>query len=542
MEQMKKLIVTIVIIGLAATLTAEPWHLTVFFNNDRHGGIAPGWATFMNPETPPPLGKLPAEMAIVTKFRDLAKERGEGFIYIDQGDIYQGAPVGSLTKGEAIVIAYNSLMPDAVTVGNHEFDDGQDNFEKIVSMSDFDWLGANLIDNRTEKIVEGLNPFVIREFGLPNGEVFKVGIIGVTTRDTKTMSFPENTEGISILDEAETANAYAETLRTKYGVDFVMVSSHMGLPFDAKSAYSDLSETGAQYDEGHYGSMNLVEMASKLKGVDALFGGHIHIGYHQPWEDPETHVLVFQNYAHGSGTGAIRFLFDTENKVFLGYEPLVKDDALFTLFSDEFWPDVEMADLVDSLKAESDKGLAEPVAQSTALLPRGDAVTNKVGHIVCDAMIEATGADVSNTNMGGVRAELPSGTITRADVFAVMPFDNKIVVIPLSGKELVEVIERMASKYSGALIGGIKVIYDSESGKINEMTIDGEPVDSSATYEFAATDYVYYSYGVPQLEAVDKSKVKFTGILLRDAIERWLAAHSPISPDVDDRWRVMEGE
>lgn len=537
---MARIISLIIILSLTVSLYADNWGLNVFFNNDRHGGIGPGAATFMNPETPPPLGKYPSEVAIIKDYREYAKAKGEGFLYLDQGDIYQGAPVGSLTEGEAIVAAYNYFGPDAVTVGNHEFDNGLTQFNKLVEMSEFPWLGANLIDNRTGKILEGVKPYIIREFDLPNGKTLKVGIIGITTRDTKTMSFPENTEGITILDEAETANAYAETLRIKHNVDFVIVSSHMGLPFDAMASYAELSEIGAQYDEGHYGGMNLVEMANKLKGVDVVFGGHIHIGYHKPWEDPKTHVLVFQNYAHGSGLGGVKFLFDPESKVFLGYEPIAKDDALVTLFSDEFWPDKEVAALVGSLQAEAEKGLAEPVAQSTALIPRGDASTNKVGHIVCDAMIKAGDADVSVSNMGGVRAELPGGTITRADVFSVMPFDNKVVVIPLTGQEVVEVIERMAGKYSGALVGGVEVVYNIDKGNIHEMRIDGEIIDSSATYDFATTDYVYYSYGVPQLEAVPKSEVRFTGILLRDAIEKWLKENSPISPEVDGRWKVIE--
>ncbi len=537
---MARLILAIALLSLAGSLCADAWAIHLFFNNDRHGSIAPGAATFMNPETPPPLGKFPSEVAILKKYRAIAESKGEGFLYLDQGDFYQGAPVGSLTKGEAIVAAYNAFPPDVVTVGNHEFDDGLANFTKLVEKSNFSWLGANLIDNRTGTIVEGLKPYIIREFQLPNGKTLRAGIIGITTRDTKTMSFPENTEGISILDEAVTANAYAETLRTLHNVDFVIVSSHIGLPFDATAEYEKLTEAGAQYDEGHYSGMNLVEFASKLKGIDVVFGGHIHIGYHRPWEDPETHVLVFQNYAHGTGLGGVRFLFDPESKVFLGYEPIAKDDALATLFSDEFWPDTEMSAIVESLQTEAEKGLAEPVAKSTGLLPRGDAATNRVGHIVCDAMISATGADVSTTNMGGVRAELPGGTITRADVFAVMPFDNKIVVVPLTGKEVVEVIERMAGKYAGALIGGVEVHYNLTKGKIDLLKIGGEPVDSSATYEFATTDYVYYSYGVPQLEAVEKSRVRFTGMLLRDAIERWLSDNSPVSPDIDGRWRTFE--
>ncbi len=539
---MARIIFLIIIFALTTPLFGDSWGVNVFFNNDRHGSIGPGEATFMNPEMPPPLGKFPSEVAILKKYRQLANEKDEGFLYLDQGDIYQGAPVGSLTEGEAIVAAYNTFPPDIVTVGNHEFDHGLDKFLNIVEKSDFTWLGANLIDNRTGEIVEGVKPFLIREFEMPNGKTLKVGIIGITTRDTKTMSFPENTEGISILDEAKTATAFAETLRTKHDVDFVIASCHMGLPFDAKTSYEEFSEIGAQYDEGHYGGINMVEFANRVEGVDVAFGGHIHIGYHKPWEDPETHMLVFQNYAHGTGLAGVKFLFDPKSKVFLGYEPIAMDDALVTLFSDEFWPDKDMAAIVESLQAEAEKGLAEPVAKSTALIPRGDASTNKVGHIVCDAMIEAGDADVAISNMGGVRAELPSGTITRADVFSVMPFDNKVVVIPLKGQAVVEVIERMADKYNGALIGGAKVVYNIDKGTVEKLTIDGENVDSSATYDFATTDYVYYSYGVPQLEAVPKSEVRFTGILLRDAIERWLKNNSPVTPEVDGRWTVHEGQ
>ncbi len=528
------------LITVVCALGSEGWRLNVIFNNDRHGGIEPAPATFMNPETPPPLGKLPSEAAVVADRRAQSAERGEGFLYLDQGDIYQGAPVGSLTKGEAIVEAYNLLLPDIVTIGNHEFDNGLDNLLGLVEASNFTWLSANTIDLSTGEPLKGVKPYIIKDFTLPDGSTLRVGIIGITTIDTKYMSFPENTAGIEILDEVETANLYADSLKTHYGADFVIASCHMGLPFDARAAYTQLNETSAQFDEGHYGGIDMVEMAGRLKNVDVAFGGHIHIGYSTPWEDPRTHVLVFQNYAQGTGFGGVSFVFDVGSKVFLGYEPIATDNCLATLFSEEFWPNPEMLALVDSLAGESEKGLAEVVGSATAFLPRGDAAQNRVGHITCDAMIEATGADISTTNMGGVRAEIAAGDITKKAVFEVMPFDNKLVVVPVTGKEVVEIVERMAGKYSGALVGGMKVLFDPRSKRVVELSIGGARVDSSAVYNFATTDYVYYSYGIPQFEAVAVDRVKFTGLLARDAIERWIAAHSPVEPGVDDRWKNID--
>jgi len=543
MRAFNKIIIILFIIILTATAFPESWELVVFFNNDRHGGIAPGPATFINPETPPPLGKLPSEAALINKFRAETQSRGHGFLLIDQGDTYQGAPVGSLTKGEAVVLAFNEIMPDAVIPGNHEFDDGTDNFRSLIQKSEFQWVAANIIDVNTGKLFQGLEPYIIREFPISPGQNIKIGIIGLTTYDTKTMSFPENTADIEILDELQTANTYAETLKAK-GCDFIIVCAHIGLPFDPEIEYLKLQGKLPDADgESPYGGIGYIELASKFRNIDVAFGGHIHLGYREPWEDPETHVLVFQNYAHGGNTGAIRFKFDPETMIFLGYEPIAYDDALITLFSDDFWEDPDMKRFIDSLANESENGLLEPVAKANGAIMRGDAAVNQAGHIMCDAMIMVTNADVSITNMGGVRADFPAGTITKKDVFTVMPFDNKIVAFELSGSVIKEVIENLSKKYNGALVGGAKIVYDlskSEGERIVEMKIGGESYRPDKIYTFATTDYIYYSYGIPQLQEVSPDNVRFTGILLRDAMEKWMRDNSPIEPGADDRWLIIQ--
>ncbi len=544
----RKITLLLLLLTSAIVMAADPWELIVFFNNDRHGGIAKSEATFMNPETPPPLGNFSSETAVIERYRDYAEQTGNAVLVLDQGDFWQGAPVGTLTEGEAVVRAFNRLGITSTVIGNHEFDAGHENVERLIEMAEFPILAGNLFVNEEEtELFPGIKPFIIKEFDIPDGKRIKVGIIGITTRDTKGMSLPGNTDVLTVGDEIKYAQIYADSLR-KLGVDFVMLSGHMGLPFDANETYMKMKKDEAEQanpEDTPYYSTNYVELAHNVTGIDVAFGGHIHVGYHEPWEDSKTHMMVFQNYAQGSGLGGVKFLFDRETGIFLGYEPLAKNDAIFTLFSDDFWPEPEMEKYIDSLALDAEKNLMKVIAKSEGQLERGDATSNKVGHIVCDAMIEATGSDISIVNMGGIRASLPNGNITRKDVFTVMPFDNKIVNVRMPGRDAMAVIERIAGKYGGALIGGVKVRYNGENpeGERIVSIVDsetGEPIDPDKEYVFSTNDYIFYSYGIPQFTDAPDEKVKFTGILLRTAIEDYLKNHSPISPETDDRWATAK--
>jgi 2',3'-cyclic-nucleotide 2'-phosphodiesterase (5'-nucleotidase family) len=168
------------------------------------------------------------------------------------------------------------------------------------------------IDEEKKTLFPGVLPYIIKEYPLGNGQSIKVGSIGLTTEDTKGMSMPGNTDLLNIGEFITYANLYADTLRQK-GCDFVMLSGHLGLPFNALESYARMTkEASAQGtpEEMRYKSLEYIEAAQKMKGVDVAFGGHIHVGYHEPWEDPVNHTMVFQNYAKGTGIGAVRFLFD----------------------------------------------------------------------------------------------------------------------------------------------------------------------------------------------------------------------------------------
>ncbi len=196
------LVAALAVAGAGAALAESAdgiMRLSVVFTNDIHGGIDPTGATFMNREFPPPLGGGASAMTYVERLRERAKEEGGHVLLFDQGDIFQGTPVGNYRKGEAIIEYFNHIGLDLWSIGNHDFDEGSENLWHLVGMSQMPVLSANLAWDDTGEPIEGIVPYVIREY-----DGIKVAIIGLTTTDTPKMAFPDHVKGVKFLSEVET--------------------------------------------------------------------------------------------------------------------------------------------------------------------------------------------------------------------------------------------------------------------------------------------------------------------------------------------------
>ena len=177
--------------------------LSVVFTNDMHGGIDRSGATFMNREFPPPLGGAASAATYVARLRERAEKEGGYVLIIDQGDIFQGTPVGNFEDGKNVIEYFNHVGVDVWTVGNHDFDEGFENLWRLIDMSEMPVLSANMIWAESREPVEHVQPYVIKDY---NG--LKVAIIGLTTTDTPKMAFPAHVEPVAFVDEIDTANRY----------------------------------------------------------------------------------------------------------------------------------------------------------------------------------------------------------------------------------------------------------------------------------------------------------------------------------------------
>ena len=146
---MKKMILlTALSIILTVGLLAEDLRLDIVFSNDVHGGIDRSEATFMNPDFPPQLGGGASAATLIKHIRSLSGTKRDMLLF-DAGDFFQGRPVGTVTKGRAVIEYMNAIGYDAMTIGNHEFDIMNDELMETLDYANFPILSCNIIDRRT---------------------------------------------------------------------------------------------------------------------------------------------------------------------------------------------------------------------------------------------------------------------------------------------------------------------------------------------------------------------------------------------------------
>ena len=513
---------------------AKDQKLYIFYTNDVHGGITEQEADFLNPDFPPLLGGGASAANLIFKYRKLAEQNGDIVLVVDAGDMFQGTPLGTKTEGRAVVEYMNDVGYDAASAGNHDFDLGKDVFINIAQLARFPILSSNLYDKTTGEIFAYVKPYTIVERG-----GLRIGIFGLTTEATKNMSFPKNIEGLDFRAEVPAAQSAVKELRAA-GVDLVIGLVHMGLPYDTREGYMAMraDEAKNSADESY---RNAMELANQVSGIDILFGGHIHRGYHEPWEDPVNHTICFQNYGNGGNLGLAIINIDRASNTIAGYDLPARDSGLLLLTSDEFWPDEKIYSDIKTKQIAVEKGYDEILGVSRKDLTRSSQGESPMSNLICDAMLEATKADFAISNFGGIRADIKAGPVTPRDVFQVLPFGNSLVVFQMTGAFLKEVVEsRIRGNHRGIAIGGGKVEYEAsreDGNKITFFQVGDYPIYPEKDYRVVTTDYLGEgNSGMELLLQVNDANIARTGTLLRDAVSEYIQLHSPLDISVDGRW------
>ena len=456
--------------------------------NDIHGFLGARGATFMNPDFPPGLGGIASAARYIDRVRKEAAANGEGVLLLDAGDLFQGTRLGEMDDGASIIKFMNDLDYDAVAIGNHHFDSGWDNAHRLTRLAEFPVLGANIMLEGTTELAPWLqSTTMVETAGL------KVGILGVCTRDTPSLTGPDDTDGLDFLPVDAVGQRAVDELR-EAGADLVIGIGHLGVAWDYQEKRATLDERleARRTGESEF-NLNAQELVSAVRGIDVQVCGHIHWGLREPYEDPVTHTVCVQTYGRFSGIGHVILRVDKRTGSLAGYELAHADGAEVTLFSDYIWPDPETKERIDSAIARAEAGMDEVLSILEEDLPRGSA-EHPLGQVVTDAFLEATGADVAFTNRGGIRAELLRGTITPRELFEVLPFGNELEVFSVSGTDLLRMLETgVAGRRRDFQLGGATIVVDMArptNERITECLIDGQPLDPDTTYEVVTTTYL----------------------------------------------------
>ncbi|MBL0061494.1 MAG: bifunctional metallophosphatase/5'-nucleotidase [bacterium] len=537
---MKKLLFTYLMCASLSAFAAIPetYSIVICHTNDVHGGVDSSQATFMNPEFPPALGGGASMATLVARLRKYAENNGKGFLLLDTGDIFQGTLVGTKSEGEAVVRFMNEVNYDAWVLGNHEFDLGRQVTDRLMKQAQFPVLSANTYDIENGDTTNFAGTYIIKQLG-----PLKVGVVGITTTGTERASFADNVRNLYFAPETTTLERYRDSLRAM-GCNVVVAACHLGLPFDRWDAWDDLERHEKEGWKSDY-VRNSFELARRVPGIDILYAGDIHVGYVEPWVDPVTHTPCFQGYGRGTNLMAVEFEFDVATGQLLGWKNFSDESTLITLFSDQFPRDRNVAETIDTVVARVEIGFNERIGVAEQPITRIGEAESALGNLVCDAMLWRLKGDISITNKGGVRTDLPGGNLTPQDVFNVLPFDNTLGSVEVTGTFVKEMIEdKVAYGGSGLYVGGMRVKVDrtrEKGDRVVMLEIGGQPVEADKTYRLVTTDYLLEgNSGMEKLSALRSQAAVESGVYMREAIIEYIKSHTPLHPKLDGRWQFVD--
>lgn len=531
------LLILSVLLWAFPAFASDTWSLVVCHSNDVHGGVDSSVASFMNPEFPPQLGGGASAATLISYMRHYCHDKGDGFLLLDTGDIFQGTLVGTKSKGDAVVRFMNEVGYDAWVLGNHEFDLGRAVPEKLMTEAEFTVLSANVYDTSGGVWKHFAQPYLIKQVG-----PLKIGIVGITTSATVREAFKENIRNLYFAPEVTTLAAYRDTLRAK-GCDIVIAATHFGLPFDRWAAYDDVEKREKEGWKSDY-AQNAMELVRRVPGIDILFAGDIHVGYQVPWVDPVNHTPCFQGYGRGTNLLAVEFEFDLTTKKLVGWKNFQDEGTLITLLSDRFPRDRKVAESIDTVAERVEKGFHDKIGEAIIPITRTGEGESLMGNLICDAMLWKMKGDIAITNKGGVRTDIRAGTITPHDVFDVLPFDNTLGTVMVTGRFMKDLLEaKTVYGGSGLYVSGMKVVMDRSrpaGDRVVSLEIGGKPCVPDSSYRLVTTDYLFEgNSGMEKLAVLRSQAAIESGVYMRDAVIEYIKEHSPIDPKLDGRWQTV---
>lgn len=397
----------------------------------------------------------------------LNKYRDDHSLVLNAGDDYQGTPISSLTKGFSQIKLLNSFKLDAFTIGNHDFDYGEYTLDSALRLANFDYLAGNLYLT-TENKTFG-KPYVVKEI---NG--IKIGILGESPKDLKTLTLPKNVTDIVVLNTDSVINVSVGELK-KEGCNLIVMLSHNG------------------YDEDSV-------FATRHPDLNIIIGGHSHTPIFKPRE--VNGVLICQAGSYGRYLGKLDIKFDiSDNKITYHYGKLIE-----TVFDSTIY-DKSQQQLVENMEQEIKPLLDEVIGTLQTDWKAHGKFGSNLAQWQADIFRQKVNADIGCINTGGVRRDLLKGNITVGDIWEINPFGNTINIIRVNGKMLREMLtNHLVNAYSRQegksgtpdllVFSGLKITVNSSlpvnasSGFIQSLEVNGKPIDDNKEYTLSTNNYV----------------------------------------------------
>jgi len=515
---MKRTIALLVFLALAVRPELSALTISVYHTSDVHGWYSSRPATWDKANSTRTIGGFAALSSLVSRTKN-------PYLLLDSGDTFQGTPEGNLTKGMASVNLMNQLGYSAGLAGNHDFDYSEDNLKVLVSSSSFPWLGANVYVKETGKTPSYLKPYTIIEQA---GK--KIAVIGIAGRHTVTSTLPLNVKHLQFRSEAEEAGRWTEEVR-KLNPDAIIIIAHIGLDVSAGSKI-DVSTWSFPAGGSGYGTLGIARAA---KGANVVIGGHNHTGLTKGYYDKESGVLLAESFANLTDVSKIDLEFDDATGKFKG-----ATDELIPLWTDTTGEDPAVLAAIKNFKTAVDKEMDVVLGENETDLGMGETgLDSPVGNWMTDAMRRQSGTDMAFQNTAGIRADMKKGVIKMRDVYQVMPFENTIETLKMTGNQVLKLIkDNFRNAKSKMQISGLTVKFKLDAeGRLDGIFLekDGKPLPPEAVFTVATNNYL--ANGGSGGRAFNEGKELVDTMLpVRDFLIKDIKENSPVKAPAGGRF------
>lgn len=557
-----------VVVGMQAD--AAPVQLTLLGINDFHGRID---------------GNTVAFAGTVEELRDAASGPT---VFLSAGDnIGASLFASSVAQDKPTIDVLNAMGLEASAVGNHEFDRGFADLEGRVSDAfDAPQLGANVYE-------KGTDTPALDEYALIDVDGLTLGVIGAVTEETPTLVTPTGIETVDFGDPVAAMNRVAAQLSdgdaANGEADVLVALYHEGAGAGTPDGATLEEEVAAG---GAFGA--IIEDTSAE--IDAIFTGHTHKEY--AWSAPipgtDRTRPVVQTGSYGAKIGEITLTVDpatgdvsahTERNVARTATPAADLIAEYPRVAEV---DRIVQAAVANAAAVGNTEVGQIEDDITTAFTGGSyvdgvyaggsrdnrAAESTLGNTVADMLRDSladlpNGAVIGVTNPGGLRADLwdtqaefganavaglSDGSLSFSQANAVLPFNNTLALVTLTGEEFTTLLEQQWQRDAQGnvpqrpylqlgLSDNVSYTYDPalpEGERITSVTVDGQPIDPQGTYRIGT--FSFLAAGGDNFRAfTEGDDYVDTGLVDYEAWVDYIAENSPIAPSFAKRAVQVSG-
>jgi 5'-nucleotidase / UDP-sugar diphosphatase len=403
-------------------------------------------------------------------------------LILDGGDMFTGTMISDEFFGKPIIEILNKLGYGAVALGNHEFDYGIPELRSRLKEARFPVLSANVTG------IPEVQPYTVL-----NAKGLRIGVIGLTIENLADVTHPRNLGTIKV---RKPEDALRETLpKVRLVSDLIFLVVHIG------------------FEEQ-------LQIAKAFPEIRLIVAGHPHMS--RTTQVGQTLIVESGVSTQNIGKVEIRLNGKSIESMTSRIIPVrgVEKDA-------------EIQGIIAPYEGQLAARLTERIGEAKDYLIKSETQESSLNNLIADAIREFAGTQIALHNVGGIRAPLRKGPVTKGDMFEVLPFQNTIVKMSLTGSQLKQLLGRRV-----LAVSGMRIFWDTTrdySRRLVSAALDnGEPIQDTVRYSVATNDFMAAG-GDGLAELTQGAAIEDTGTLLRDAVTAYLKKHPVVSNATDGR-------